>query len=245
MIYYLMNCIDRSDVTPQVTEQNIKQSGVDRKDMKVIISDNGSKELGVRKWAQAYADIWIDNGENIGNAASFNNMLKLVTGRFIICAGNDIELKSNWLKASIDAYDYLRKGGFKIGLIGFKWRQEKTEIEKDIGKVNITECGNIFGTWVFHTSLFDKIGYFLELSKYGLWDSDYNYRARALGYFNFYLRNYPSIHLCNDCGMQTEYRLLKDKELQKASKKYALIKGNYKKGKYYLNSNQNLLQNGE
>ena len=211
MVSYLMNCIDRFPKTANITEDNIKNAGYPIDE--IIISDNGSTQQEIKDWAQGFATTFIDNSQNIGNAQGHNNMLKEAKGDFFVIAGNDIELPKGWLKAAIEmASDY------HVGLVGFDWRGEN--LTNRYKSLKLTE-GCPFGTWVFSRRVLERVGYFNEWSKYGLWDSAYALRCKHAGYLNGYLINHPSKHKGEDVGEDSDYRRMKNEELKKAKAGYS------------------------
>jgi len=215
MVSYLMNTIDRFPKTVNITEANIRRAGFPIDE--IMISDNGSTQQEIKDWAQGFATRFYDNKENIGNAQSHNRMMEVCKGNYIVVAGNDIELPKGWLKkAIVELQDH------KVGLVGFDWRDEK--LEETHNGLKVTQ-GSPFGTWVFRRSLLETVGYFNEWSKYGLWDSAYALRCKNKGYINGYLKDAPSKHKGDDVGEDSEYRRMKNEELQKAKEGYSeLIK---------------------
>lgn len=228
-VSYLMNTIDRFDITPAVTKKN--QSNAGRPINRFIITDNGSEDQRIKRWAGTFAHKYIENAENIGNAQAFNNALDLVNTDIIVIAGNDIELPHLWLSEAIKML-----ADPKVGLIGYNWRGKAQKYDGEYGQLNLpVKGGNVFGTWVFHKRLFKKLGYLNEWSKYGLWDGAYCKRAEDAGFINGYLKGLDSKHLGEDVGEDSEYRKMKNREMKKAKKGFtAYTKGrpdNYYYGK--------------
>ena len=211
MVSYLMNCIDRFPKTANITEDNIKNSGYPIDE--IIISDNGSTQQEIKDWAQGFANTFFDRGKNIGNPQSLNAMIKSCKGEIIVIAGNDIELPQDWLKKAIEELKDIN-----VGLVGFDWRNEKlTETHNGL---TVTQ-GSPFGTWVFRRDLLRTVGYFNEWSKYGLWDSAYALRCKHAGYINGYVTDAPSKHKGDDVGEDSDYRRMKNEEMQKAKQGYS------------------------
>jgi len=94
----IMNTIDRSLLTRKVFEKNLKNSGVDRENIQILINDNGSTEAAILDWASKVADVHLIQGRNIGNAQGLNLLMENVTGDVVAKLDNDIILKNNWLK---------------------------------------------------------------------------------------------------------------------------------------------------
>lgn len=210
-VAYIMNTIDRYDITKAITEENIGGCGIPRQQVKVIISDNGSKEESIRNWAAYYSDVFLDNFHNIGNPQALNNGLSV--GRALECdyfviAGNDIKLKSGWLRDGIQAM----QSDKDLGLLGFDWRGSKD------GEIinGIRYAKSIFGTWLITKRCLQICGFFSTFSKYGLWDGEWHTRVTTNGFKKGYLNSSPSTHCGNDVHEQSPYRLMKNEELKKA-----------------------------
>jgi glycosyltransferase involved in cell wall biosynthesis len=224
---YIMNTIDRFDITPKLTVRNIQKAG--RPVNQIIITDNGSTDERIKRWAGTFAHKFIPNPKNIGNPQALNNALDIATGDIIVIAGNDIELPSNWLN---DAIKCLNK---EVGLVGFNWRGNHAKCKKtQVHGLNVPVKGSsVFGTWVMTKQTFKKIGHLNEFSKYGLWDSAYNKRCEDAGLINGYVIGRDSIHVANDMDTSSDYRKMKDRELKKAKKGFS----EYEKGRpdnFYL-----------
>lgn len=153
-------------------------------------------------------------GQNIGNYQAMNQLLLRSTGDLIIFTGNDIRLPKNWMRKMIDAHYELPNAG----LIGFPCSIKPGLDQADIGGWNVSiESKPIFGPVSFTRAFLNKVGYFRETyGLYGLGDTDHGYRSLAAGYRNYYLLDYPSIHLGTN-GMEDgqELRTLKQEELPK------------------------------
>jgi GT2 family glycosyltransferase len=217
-VSYIMNTIDRFDITPKVTADNRNTAGHPIR--QYIVTDNGSKDMRIKRWAAGFAHKFIDNAENVGNAQALNNAMKVATGDIIVIAGNDIKLQNKWLSEAIK----LIQENPKVGLIGFNWRGNASKTKEKHGNLN-EQVGNVFGTWVMSRKVYDKVGPFNEFSKYGLWDSAYNHRCEKAGFINGYIHGIDSEHIGNDVGESSEYRKMKDREMAKAKKAYSEFMG--------------------
>lgn len=244
----IMNTIDRSLLTRKVFENNLKNSGVDRENIQILINDNGSTEAAILDWASKIADVHLIQGRNIGNAQGLNLLMENVTGDVVAKLDNDIILKNNWLKdaGSIAVLD-------DIGLIGFHWGHNTqgyhTHTTTKVGVFDAKVAAldryiPIFGSWVFSKRTWDDVGYFNEFSKYGRWDGSYGLRCLHSGRKNLYLVGYESTHAGTGSNDQGEYRQMKDQELVKAN----LVAGDFNNSltstRYHVNKNQELVDNG-
>jgi glycosyltransferase involved in cell wall biosynthesis len=232
----IMNIIDRANITPAITESNIQRCGLT--DIKLIFTDNGSKEKLVIKWAKERADVYIRNEENIGNPQALNNAIANHTEdcSFIVILGNDISMPDNWLLMAIQNIQKHPNSG----LVGFAWFSSHQNLEKD--RNHLIPSKRIFGSWIMSKKVIKTVGYFVEYSKYGLWDSDYNMRTEYAGFYNYYIP-YNSIHLGEDVGHPTEYRKLKDKELHLAKEKFDIQIKAYNPNCFYVNKEQEIIPN--
>lgn len=211
-VTYIVNNIDRFDITPKVTVKNKQSAG--RPINQFIITDNGSQDQRVKRWAGGFAHKYIENAENVGNPQALNNALSLATGQIIVIAGNDIELPYNWLN---DAIKELQDPN--VGLVGFNWRGKHGKTKKRHNGLSIPIKGSsVFGTWVMTKQTFQKVGFFNEFSKYGLWDSAYNKRCEDAGLINGYVTGKESKHVGEDSESKGAYRKMKDSELRKSKK---------------------------
>ena len=223
-VSYIMNIIDRFDITPKVTADNRNTAGHPIR--QYIVTDNGSKDMRIKRWAAGFAHKFINNEENVGNPQALNNAMKVATGDIIVIAGNDIKLQNKWLAEAIK----LIQDNPNIGLIGFNWRGNASKTKKKHGNLN-EQVGNVFGTWVMSRKVYDKVGPFNEFSKYGLWGSAYNDRCNAKGFINGYINGIDSEHIGNDVGETTDYRKMKNREMSKAKKAYGKWKAEQRKAK--------------
>jgi len=210
-VAYIVNTINRSELTPKVTAHNLRVSGLKASETLIIVTDNGSSEKGIREWGEKFADVYIDNGTNIGNPQALNNALAIARSHYcdyFVIAGNDIELKEGWATHSIKEFS----SNHKLGLLGYDWRNSKGETK---GRLRLST--SVFGTWMFPFKTLQKCGYFSTFSKYGLWDGEFHMRVTKNGFEKGYLVGFDSKHRGNDMGENSPYRKMKDEEMRKAA----------------------------
>jgi len=231
-VSYIMNVIDRFGITPKVTAGNRQSAGHPIR--QTIITDNGSTDMRIKRWALTFANKFIDNGENIGNAQALNNAMKVATGDIIVIAGNDIKLPRPWLSEAIKLLQ-----NKDVGLVGFGNVEGKEETinEQDC----ITHPHGTVGVCVFRRSLLDRVGYFATFSKYGYWDGDFSARVRMSGLKDVYLKNIQPDHIGEDHGEDTAYRKMKDVEAKKAWPKIKELRGKYRPTAYYLTEDNKVM----
>ncbi len=211
----LMNTINRYGLTSRVTEHNINSVGDHELDL--LISDNGSEDPRVIKWGKEVAFKHWDNGENIGNSAAKNVKLKFAMENdydFICILDNDIALPENWADKAIETMATIEEKSGRPGMIGWSWRGHKASEARN--PYGVFTPKRVFGSWMAKRELFESVGYFVELSKYGYWDSEFNERCTAAGFVNAYPME-SSRHLGDDMFDSVEYREFKDSELRKAT----------------------------
>jgi hypothetical protein len=219
-VAYIVNTINRSELTPKVTAHNLRISGLKASETLIIVTDNGSTEKPIREWGMKFADVYIDNGVNIGNPQALNNALAIARSHYcdyFVVAGNDIELKEGWATHSIREFS----SNPKLGLLGFDWRNSKGDIK---GRVRMSD--SVFGTWMFPFKTLEKCGYFSTFSKYGWWDGEFQMRVTKNGFEKGYLVGFDSYHRGNDMGEQSPYRKMKSEEMAKAVKAGAPSRSN-------------------
>ena len=233
MVSYLVNTIDRFDLTPRVTVKNISTAGMHIRQR--IITDNGSSDQRIKRWGGMFAHKHINNETNIGNPQAINNALSIATGDIIVIAGNDILLGANWLSEAIKVLN----ADPKVALVGFG-NSEGPDSEIGGVKVSRHPIGTT-GTWVIRKTNFNQLGYFATFSKYGFWDGDYCNRLRASGLKDVYIPHITSEHVGADYGEDTEYRKMKDKEAKKAWPHIKELAGRYSKKAHYLNRDNKLV----
>ena len=240
----LLACVgNREELTLKVLKQTIEKSGLSPMDIELLIYDNGmSYELKYKLFEFYYYRCLFDikvygNGENIGSPQAMNELIKKATGEYICKIDDDVIMEDYWASTAINAIEKIPNSG----LVGFRCVQDLGE-EVNIHGIKINVPKKVFTNWVFHRSVFEKVGYFCTLTKYGIWDSDYNYRTKVAGYLNYYIGK--SEHLGHDLGVELTpelkaYREYKTKQLMEAGKLYGKLEDRYKNG-YYLTYNQEI-----
>ena len=224
MITVIFNTVNRPQMVAGLMVNNILNSGVDK--MKVIVTNNGGgakTSNAIKKFTervQSVAEVTcIERASNIGNPQSLNIMLKSIEdSTHIAILGDDIEMPLNWAKTAIDKCD----GIHICGLLGFNWRPDSARgVYSFTYKLYVPN--KVFGCWVLSYKTFEEAGYLLEMSKYGLWDSEYNDRLASMGRINGYIPDNKCIHLGTDGAEVTKYRLMKNAELAKASALFSKV----------------------
>ena len=214
-IAYIMNCINKSEITIPTTLHNFKTAMHPIE--QTIFTDNGSSEKNIKAFIEEESTVPIFNEENIGNPQALNNAMELAFYKYdcdaVLIMGNDIEMTNRWLAAAVRAYNDIEK----TGLIGWSWRGNKSNIALNGHNVDmVMDGGRVFGSWFLPRTTFDKCGYFSEFSKYGCWDSTYNVQVSQAGLHRYYLCDFPSKHITGDEEF-SQYRRLKDDELIKGA----------------------------
>jgi len=176
-------------------------------EFELLIADNGSSD-GVKEYARSKADVFIDNGENKGVGHTLNQLIDKASGDYICHIGNDIEMEQDWLK-SMAYYQERIEGVCAIHAV-----QELHKLEEVNGlKVHL-------GISVFGPKMFRKGRKYQEFSRYGFEDSVLCLEAYHEGLHNYYIPGYSGKHVGEDTKEKTEYREMKNRELEKAQPKY-------------------------
>jgi hypothetical protein len=194
--------------------KTIKNCGVKSE---VVINFNGGSSVEALGQAVKNATILNNKGENIGNPKGLNNCIRYAEVNdfdytHIAVIADDIEMPYNWAKKAIE-FKYEN-----IGLMGYHCVEAiGHQIEPNVWRPN-----RVFGCWVFDKKWIEKVGYFYDqLSKYGIWDAEYNRRIIAAGGDNLYIGR--SQHL-EPSLTDSNYRKFKNIELKKASENINKLK---------------------
>jgi glycosyltransferase involved in cell wall biosynthesis len=228
----IFNTINRPEMVKTTMVNNILNAGTS--DIEICVTNNGGPDATIRAIRFLKEKVpprkvhAFFNPENVGNSASLNQMLKFIDENipdvgYIAKLDDDIELKPGWLSEAKKKFNQMRKLSMLPGLCGFNWGNLKKDREPFNTKIQCYTPARVFGSWVFPFEIFKKLGYFVELSKYGLWDSEFNNRLLTSGFVNFYLEGYDSNHIGADAGTHSDYRHMKNEELKKASRLYEKI----------------------
>jgi len=233
----IMNTINRSNITPMCTEENIARAGVD---FDLFITDNGSTDPKTIEWGKKIAKKHTANEYNMGNPYALNRMIADTLGYdYIVKLDNDILLPENWLVDTLEVFDKIRE----VGMLGWviegckhKHRFKKNEVELEIDHTNV-----VIGTTIQRSDVFKKIGYLNEFSNYGHWDATFCRRVQVW-YDCFYMPRNRAHHLGNfhaegDFG----YAEMKQQEAAKALVKAKEWHDKYHKKKVYLTLDQKVI----
>jgi len=187
----ILNTHNHPETAQKYLPAMLTSSGVEHQ---LLIHDNGSKDTS---WLDQYNPIL--SPENIGNPSGLNKLLPLCTGEYIAKIDPDFIMPKDWAAKAIDLIESLPN----IGLVGFFWGRGliHPDLQKGPHEIHgehiIFVPNKVFGCWVFHRSLIEKVGHFYDKWKYGNWDSEFNDRVKRNGYRNVYHRN-DSIHMGTD-----------------------------------------------
>lgn len=217
LVSLLMLTIDRFDKTPDVWKHNLRTAGHGRYNIETLVCDNGSTDKRiVRFFADQKIAYHRVNSRNEGIGHSLNQLFLRAKGDIIASVGNDIEMPDGWLKEALYYIDNVPD----CGIVGFDWGHggmpplsERNGIK---AKWLTADKNRIFGNWVMHRRVIEKIGFFHEgYGPYGIEDSDFNERVNRSGFQSLYHPTLTSKHVVWDVGHQTAYRKMKDESLQK------------------------------
>ena len=185
----------------------------------LIIVENGSTDDTLsflenflnKNHIKIKSSVVIKNKYNLGIATARNQCLAASKSEWLCTLDNDVKLPDNWDVQCIE----ILKSNKNYGAIGVNFENISYPTAGNNIKFQSKPRGNL-GTacMVFPRSLFKMIGYFNSIDyspSYGLEDSDYGARIRALGLQLGYLLE-PGTHLGVGQQDQGEYRSFKTKE---------------------------------
>ena len=189
----------------------LSKTGIDLKDIELLILDNGSKDKRVVEYCKSIADVYIQEPTNIGVSKGFNKLFRKANGDFICTIGNDITVQDNWLKDLIHYNSTI----INSGISAIYCLLDKGIYNKRLN-VFVPSSGLVYGIALWNKKLMNAIGGFDEsLNGYGYEDSQFCFRATKSGYLNYYIPNQYSTHLGEDLNVDSDYRKKKDDNLKK------------------------------
>jgi GT2 family glycosyltransferase len=202
--------IDRFQMTKFCLNDLLSKSGIDRKDIELLVLDNGSTDKRVIDYGINVADIYCKEPKNIGVAKGFNKLFRLASGDYICTIGNDITVENNWLKDLIYYNEKIKNSGVSA----IYCLLDKGIYNSKLG-VYVPDSGLVYGIALWNGQLLNKIGGFDEsLNGYGYEDSQFCFRAYVTGHLNYYIPYQNSTHIGSDIDSDTEYRKQKDNALK-------------------------------
>lgn len=170
-------------------------------------------------------ELGISNAINIGMKQAFESGADNV----LICA-NDIEMPTGSIEAMLNAAESIPNTGMVAC-----YCVEHLPAQTEVNGITIHPAWGVFGNSLITKQAFETVGYWnLDHDPYKMNDSDYCYRLHKAGLLNYYIGGYKAIHLDNDAGSKTDYRLWKDESLSKALPIFNQWKEVYDKGQWYL-----------
>jgi GT2 family glycosyltransferase len=213
----LLSTIDRYNLLDQCVGTALRTAGYP---FVLFWCDNGSTDQRVLDYMWAFDPMYARiNKQNEGCAQMHNQMLlraKAIECDMYCLLDNDIEIgRNNWLKELVETYEAISDSGI-IGIHSKGLGQDPAPAQVLSGCVTVHPHMDVFGTRFFDRIVLDKVGYFDELSLYALCDNIYNCRVHYNGFLNYYLDGPSGKHLCLDVGDNSEYRKMKDREMELA-----------------------------
>jgi GT2 family glycosyltransferase len=210
----LFNIIDRFELARECLLPAIRHCGYD--DYEVLACNNGSRQKGIDAFFLDVPRLSYrrDNKENEGNYQMINQLMLRAKGPFYCIMDPDIQLPKNWLEKLVSTYyALLREEVIRPGIAGLHCVRDHNGPHTYGTQTVLVKKNGIFGTKFFGQYVVDKIGYFIEISKYGFGDTNYGRRANRAGMVNFYLHGMEAVH----CGTEedTAHRAFKNEEMKK------------------------------
>lgn len=242
MITVCLLTIDRYWTTKYVIESFLKATELE---IELLVLDNGSSDtraiefieglIESKKFSNLLKVGTIKESENIGVAQGFNKLIKEASGDYICITGNDILLNKNWLNHLLYYNKTIKNSGI-TAIHSVKNRGKYSpllDVHDEFVNVWKTEDNAVYGTWLFNKTLIEEVGLFDErIGKYGLWDSQFCWRACQLGYNNYYIPEQHGLHL-EDYDCSERYKKNKSEEFKKSEANLSEIKQEMIKTKNY------------
>jgi hypothetical protein len=124
---------------------------------------------------------------------------------------NDILMPEGWLAKAVEAAEAIPETGCAA-----LYTVQDLHSENAIGGVKVYPGEIVFGNALYPRLALTSVGHFNEdFDPYGMQDSDWCFRAHAMGFTNYYVDAPRSEHIGHDVGQNSEYRRMKDAGLQK------------------------------
>lgn len=178
---------------------------MDESEAKVILVDNASTDGGL-EIVKKYPNVEIiECLENKGFSAAVNLGIQSAKTPFVLLLNNDTEVEKGFLKAmekalekhenafsvsaqmrSLTQKEVLDNTGDYYCALGWAYGYGKGHLVKKEKECERTIFSSCAGAALYRRELFLKTGYFDELHFAYLEDVDIGYRARILGYSNWY-----------------------------------------------------------
>jgi len=199
--------IDRFDISSEIIPDTALKSGIPGREL--LIADNGSTDKRIIEEMAKQPELTYHrlNSTNEGVGRAFNQLMLRAKGEYIALIGNDILMQNNWAKEAIEYWEKIKMPG----IAAIHCVQELPPLNEE----GVHASDKVFGTWIFHRSLLQTIGYFHEgYFPYGLEDTDFNLRSHFKGLTNFYVPNQKAIHVGHDVDEKSDYRAMKNKSLE-------------------------------
>ena len=206
----LILTLDRYWLTRYCIENAIAASG--HEDLEILILDNGSTDQRVVDWGKSIATNHFTETENIGVSRGYNKLLKEATGDYICTISNDMLLSQDWLKQMVH---YNQIVGCS-GITAIHCLLDKGKVGQRPHGIYMPETGLVYSNWLWNRKLIKSIGGFNPVYIYGCDDSEYCFRAKAMGYANYYIPFAYCLHMGDDMGETSDYRKMKTAQLAQA-----------------------------
>lgn len=193
-IKYLNDCL-----------QSLYMQHPDTPEYQVIVVDNGSSDGSIEAAKEAFPETKIIMlGENTGFCHAVNVGILASSAEYVLLLNNDTKVKTEFIKSLYDAIekddnifsvsaqmlmwdrpDLIDDAGDRYSVLGWAYARGKGKPATDYECLCevFSACG---GAVIYRRSLLDKVGLFDEAHFAYLEDLDIGYRAKILGYKNYY-----------------------------------------------------------
>jgi N-acetylglucosaminyl-diphospho-decaprenol L-rhamnosyltransferase len=155
-------------------------------DIQIVLVNNGSSDGTADYLANCSGLIVINNPQNLGCAAAWNQGVKATNADWIVVLNNDVLLTSGWLEGLLA---FAQENGLDIvspaireGLMNYELEAYAREFVGSTAKAVRAGVANGI-CFMVHRRVFEKIGFFDENFRIGQFeDTDFFRRARQAGF---------------------------------------------------------------
>lgn len=235
-------------------------SSVDTDRHRMVVVSNGicaESRSEIDRWKQWKSIHFIENDSNLGTARAINKAWKLRSpGQHCLKVDSDVLIREyGWL----DKLEECIGRDPAIGIIGLKrkdcdenpwapegdWSQSKMHMLPHPPKSGATwliveKVQHVMGTCcLFNSALLDKIGYLVQMGKYGFDDSLAAVRCRAAGFYSCF---YPHYNIDHPDPGQSRYQSWKEQYSGERMDRYRAYANKYLSGEipYYHGPDEDL-----
>jgi GT2 family glycosyltransferase len=196
--------LDRTELARKCVSRALSAAGAESE---LLWADNGSQEQDVIAFMQSCNPVYARlNPTNEGYAKMLNQLRLRAKGDYICIIDPDIFLPMDWLYHLVEANEAIPNSGIS----GIHCVMEIKNPVLVVNGISIYAQEEIHGIKFFNRAAGEKVGFYHpDFPAYGNEDVEMNRRMKMAGFMNYYLADFKSEHLGDDCGATTPYRKMK------------------------------------